>query len=196
MKTTNTRTLTECAMMLALAVGLSFICYEMPMGMGGSITPASMLPILLIGIKYPPKWSFGTAFVYSLFQLLQAVMKGTVFVYCETWVVVLCCVLLDYLLPFTLLGITAFAKKDHLSVYIFTVLAVFIRFGCHFLSGILIWGQWAENMSPAVYSLLYNGSFLLPELLICLAVMTPLLEVKVIRRLLGLNFNTALDKSN
>ena len=101
----------ECALLLALGVGLSFIIiWEMPMG--GSITLASMLPILLIGIKYSPKWSFGCAFIYSLFQLLQAIMHGNVFVYCETWDIVVLCALLDYILPFTVLGLTAFAQKE------------------------------------------------------------------------------------
>ena len=183
MNKTKIRTMVECALLLALGVGLSFIIiWEMPMG--GSITLASMLPILLIGIKYSPKWSFGCAFAYSLFQLLQAIMHGNVFVYCETWDIVVLCALLDYILPFTVLGLTAFAQKE--KIYSFMFLAVALRFLCHFFSGILIWGQWAENMSPAVYSILYNGGFLLPELIITFAVTGPLLEVKAIRRLLNL----------
>ena len=185
MNKTKIRTLVECALLLALGVGLSFVTiWEMPMG--GSITLASMLPILLVGVKYSPRWSFGTAFVYSLFQLLQAIMKGNVFVYCETWDIVVLCALLDYILPFTVLGLTAFAQKKSGHIFLFMFFAVALRFICHFFSGILIWGQWAENMSPAVYSILYNGGFLLPELIITFAVTGPLLEVKAIRRLLNL----------
>ena len=185
MNKTNIRTMVECALLLALGVGLSFlIIWEMPMG--GSITLASMLPILLVGVKYSPKWSFGCAFIYSLFQLLQAVMHGNVFIWCETWDIVVLCALLDYILPFTVLGLTAFAQKEKGNIYLFMFLAVALRFVCHFFSGILIWGQWAANMSPAVYSILYNGGFLLPELIITFAVTGPLLEVKAIRRLLNL----------
>ena len=185
MNQTKTRTLVECAILLALGVVLSFIIpWEMPMG--GSITLASMLPILLVGVKYSPKWSFGCAFAYSLFQLLQAIMHGNVFIWCETWEVIVLCALLDYILPFTVLGLTAFAKKSNCDIYLFVFLAIALRFLCHFLSGVLIWGQWAEDMSPALYSLLYNGGFLLPELVITLGVMIPLVEVKAIRRLLHL----------
>ena len=184
---TKTKTLVECSILLSLGVALSFIIiWEMPMC--GSITLASMLPILLVGIKYSPKWSFGCAFAYSLFQLLQAVMRGNVFVYCETWDVTVLCALLDYILPFSALGITAFAKKG--KIYHYFTLAIAIRFVCHFLSGVLIWGQWAVNMSPTLYSLAYNGSFLLPELLITFAVTGPLFEMKVIRKLLNLPSST------
>ena len=98
------------------------------------------------------------------------------------------CALLDYILPFSALGITAFAKKG--KIYHYFTLAIAIRFVCHFLSGVLIWGQWAVNMSPTLYSLAYNGSFLLPELLITFAVTGPLFEMKVIRKLLNLPTST------
>ena len=185
MNQTKTRTLTECALLLALGIGLSFIgIIQMPAG--GTVTLASMLPLLLVGVKYAPKWAFGTSFAYALFQLIQAIMKGHVFPYCETWYIVILCALLDYLLPYIILGVTAFSRKKTAHIYLYTAFAILFRFLCHFLSGILIWGQWAVNMPPALYSLVYNGTFLLPELGITLAVMIPLLEVKAIRRLLRL----------
>ena len=113
-------------------------------------------------------------------------MKGHVFPYCETWYIAILCALLDYLLPYIMLGVTALSRKKTAHIYLYTAFAILFRFLCHFLSGILIWGQWAVNMSPALYSLVYNGTFLLPELGITLAVMIPLLEVKAIRRLLRL----------
>ena len=57
--------LTQSAIFIALATVLSFLpIYEMPMG--GSVTLASMLPILFIGLQFGYKWGIGSAFVYSL----------------------------------------------------------------------------------------------------------------------------------
>jgi thiamine transporter len=41
------------------------------------------------------------------------------------------------------------------------------RFLSHFLSGVVFFGMYApEGMSPVVYSAVYNGSYMLPELVI------------------------------
>ena len=74
MKNKKIRTLAECAILVALGTILSlFKIWEMPLG--GAVTPLSMLPVCLIGFMHGPKWSFGSAFVYSLFQLFT----GSVF---------------------------------------------------------------------------------------------------------------------
>ena len=70
-KKTNVLTITGA--MLALGVILSFIkIFEWPFG--GSITLASMVPIVIIGFKYGPRWGVFSAFMYSI---LQAVLGAT-----------------------------------------------------------------------------------------------------------------------
>ena len=187
--------------MLALAIALSFVkLWEMPLG--GSVTLVSMLPIFLISIKYGLGTGLGTAFVYSLFQLLQAVMQGDVFIYCETWVTLVICVLFDYLLPFTLLGLAGICKNYHLfrvkkdgsvrqvrdfGLNLGIALAIFFRFVCHFVTGVFIWGQWApEGMGKFGYSLLDNGGYLSIELILTVAVSLLLLSRKEMRKILGL----------
>ena len=64
----KTRTLVECALMIALATVLGFIpLYELPHG--GSITLVSMLPVLLVSYRHGTRWGVFTAFVHSLIQL-------------------------------------------------------------------------------------------------------------------------------
>ena len=177
----------ECAIMVGLAFALSWvILWKMPMG--GSVTLASMLPIMLIGIKYGPKIGLGTAFVYSLTQLAQAVMQCDVFIYCNTAFIVVVCALFDYVVPFTVLGLSGVAaKKTKIGAYIGMVAVTVVRFVCHFVTGVFIWGQWApEGVGKVIYSIGYNGGFLLPDLAICIAVAIPLLQVKQMRKLLGL----------
>lgn len=187
MRSKKILTMVECAVMVALAFALSWVVlWKMPMG--GSVTLASMLPIMFIGIKYGPKIGLGTAFVYSLTQLLQAVMQGDVFIYCQTAFVVVICALFDYVVPFSVLGLSGvFARKTKFGAYAGMVAVTVVRFVCHFVTGVFIWDQWApEGMGKVVYSIVYNGGFLLPDLAICIAVAIPLLQVKQMRKLLGL----------
>ena len=188
MRSKKLLTMAECAIMISLAFALSWVTlWKMPMG--GSVTLASMLPIMLIGIKYGPKIGVGTAFLYSLTQLIQAISQGDVFVYCQSASVVALCALFDYVIPFSLLGFSGiFAKKTKVGTYIGMVTVTVMRFVCHFLTGVVIWGQWApEGMGKVLYSIGYNGGFLLPDLAICIAVAIPLLQVKQMRILLKLS---------
>ncbi|MBQ8836617.1 MAG: energy-coupled thiamine transporter ThiT [Clostridia bacterium] len=187
MKNTKVRLLAESAIMLALAIVLSFIkIWNMPMG--GSVTLLSMLPIMLIAVKNGNAWGVGTAFIFSLFQLVQAVIEGNVFPYCGTLGIVVLCVLFDYVVPFTCLGFCAVGKKKFGDIGIIIGIAsvCVIRFLCHYTTGVVIWGQWAEDMSKSLYSLIYNGQYMLPELILTTVAAVILINAKPIRKILGL----------
>lgn len=178
---------------IALSTILSFLqIIELPMG--GSVTLASMLPILFIGLQFGYKWGIGSAFLYSMIQLIQALIKGNVFVYCVGATAVIVCVLFDYILPFTILGLSASAraKKGNIvsipkALVTFSVLILF-RFICHFVTGMTIWGQWDDGFWGAfIYSLTYNGSYMLPELIITVALSGGLLAARPIRRYISKN---------
>ena len=198
MKNTKLLMLTECAVMLALSIVLSFIkVWKMPMG--GAVTLLSMLPIMLISVKYGLKGGLPCGLLYALFQLLMGVASGDVFVYCTTGAMVVICVLFDYLVPFTVLGCAAMFRKpaeklrannrkaaDALLLAGF-VLVIVIRFVCHYITGFSIWGQWApEGQSKFIYSLLYNGQYMLPECIFTTVGAAVLLNIPVIRKQLGI----------
>ena len=188
--------LCQCGIFISLATILSFLpVYKMPMG--GSVTLASMLPILLIGVMFGYKWGFGASSVYMAIQLAQALIEGNVFVWCvsddtfESILIVTTCALFDYVVPFAILGFSAFAKpKAGKKLNIGKVCAtfsvlIFIRFLCHLLTGVVIWGQWApEGMGKFVYSLAYNGQYMLPELIITIVITALILSSKQIEKLL------------
>jgi thiamine transporter len=186
----NIYALCQSAIFIALATILSFLpVYEMPMG--GSVTLASMLPILFIGVKFGPKWGLGSAFVYALIQLGQALVKGNVFIYCVGATAVIICVLFDYIVPFSILGFSFFAsaKKDKSVSLVRTLIVfgiiIFVRFLCHFITGMTIWGQWDDGFLGAfIYSVSYNGSYMLPELILTLVVTAFLLSSRRIEKLL------------
>ena len=63
----KTRTLVECALMIALGTVLANIkIYSLPNG--GSITLFSMLPFIMISFRHGVKWGLFTGFVNSLLR--------------------------------------------------------------------------------------------------------------------------------
>ena len=192
MRNQKMKVMSECAIMLALAFALSCAkLYEMPLG--GSVTVASMLPIMLISIKYGYAVGLGTGFCYSLMQCLQALASGNVFPYCQNGGTLALCIAFDYIVPFTVLGLCCLPLKlrptgnKELNVYIGVVGVVLLRFISHFLTGVAIWGQWApDGMGKYLYSFLYNGSFLGLDFLICMVLLVAMMRSKEIMKLINL----------
>lgn len=195
----HTKTLCECAIMLAMSIALSFFKIT-PGTFGGSITPASMLPVLFVGIRHGYKWGFGTAFVFSIYQLIDGL---SYFSYINGFGPYLICLLFDFVLAFSVLGITSFARpkvvnsdeekyglnsEDNkygvLKIILFMALAMVLRFFCHFISGITIWRSFDVYDNPWIYSLVYNIVYMLPEMLICLGAAGLLLSTKKSREFL------------
>ena len=188
MKQTRTRTLCECAIMLALAIILSFIkVIEMPFG--GSVTLVSMLPICLIAMKHGIKWGLGTAFCFSWFQILQ----GGVFSWGLNAGMLIASLLLDYILAFTVLGFAGiFAKKGTAGQIAGVTIVCAARFVIHFIAGVILWANLEEFVAfgtsfinrPFLYSLLYNGAYMLPETILTVVVAFVLLKIPQTKRLL------------
>ncbi len=185
----RTKVLCESAILLAVSIVLSFFSIS-PGAFGGSITPASMLPVLIVGIRHGYKWGLGTAFIFSLFQLVTGI---SYFSYVKGFGPYLICLMFDFIIPFTILGLSAFAStrrknqepKLNIPRVILTCGALMLlRFGCHFISGVTIWRGYAGEQNPFVYSLVYNVVYMLPEVLIALAALGLLLISKRIRELL------------
>jgi thiamine transporter len=189
---TNNKALTrvlklcECALAVALAIILDLLSKLLTGGMsdmfwpgGGGIT-IGMVPLVFIAYRHGDLWGILTAFVYSGVQLVTgwyAPPAGTLLSF-------VLCILLDYVLAFTVLGLSNFfAKffKNKLFGYGFGAFCVcMLRFVCSFLSGAILWGDWIawEGFSnPWIYSLLYNGSYMLPNAIITAAIIVALCGV-------------------
>ena len=161
---------------LALAFVLSRIeLFELPNG--GSVTPASVLPIVIFAMAFGPGWGFIVAVIFSLLQLIGG------------WLVTPFQVLLDYTLGYTAYGFIGFAAlpKAKRIIYrnplmrfvnggitravLFTILAYIVRWFCSVLSGVIFYAEYAGDMNPWIYSMIYNGSFLSLDLVFLLIVM-------------------------
>lgn len=84
-------------------------------------------------------------------------------------------ILLDYLLAFGVLGLAGlfdklYQKKKY-AILLSAATVTTLRYLCHILSGILIWRCYApEGQGVFLYSLFYNGSYMIPEIVINTAV--------------------------
>ena len=151
---TDVRALTYGALCMAMSFVLSYIkLYSMPLG--GSVTLASMLPLLWYSNKFGMRNGFIAGAAYGLLQLIQ---KPEIY----HWVQVL----LDYPLAFMMLGLAGSVKNLQLGA----ILGVAGRWICHIISGAVFFGEWMpEGWSNAwVYSAAYNGAYLLVDLILCI----------------------------
>jgi len=146
-----------CVAMAALLSALKL--FTMPQG--GSVTPASMLPILLFAWIYGMPAGCAAGLVYGVLQLTL----GAYIIHPMQF-------LLDYILPFTVLGLAGLFRGQSAKALPAAIWAGgTVRFIIHVLSGVLYFASYApEGQSPLVYSMLYNGSYMLPELVICTAI--------------------------
>ena len=189
MRNEKTKLLAEGAAMVALATVLSFIrVFKLPWG--GSITLLSMLPIVLFSIRRGVKMGLVVSFVYALVQFGQGILDG-LFGWGLTTNILIAYIVLDYLAAFTVLGLAGLWRKKGLPGWLAGILlAVGLRFICHFLSGVVIWGSFGELWSGFstdntwLYSFLYNGCYMLPEMIFTMIGAVALLKAPQTKRLL------------
>lgn len=162
----NVRAFYHCLVLVALSTILSLLPV-VEMKNGGAVTVLSMLPVLTIGLKFGYVWGLGSSTVFMLIQLILGIFADGVFANLQSGGVIAASVILDYVIPFTILGLTAFAmpgrKRRPSSIKIlgtFSVL-IFARFICHFISGMTVWAQWDDGfVSVLLNSLKYNGAYM------------------------------------
>ena len=166
MKTQTTRRLVESALMIAVGTVLSVLKVDSLWAFGGGLTIGSMVPLVLISHRWGIKWGTFTAFVYSLLQLILGMDNIQ---YATSVGMAIAIILLDYVIAYTVIGLAAMFGSSRPGIIGGVVVTLGIRFLCHFLSGWMIWDALFPNelgMTSAVYSLWYNGSYMLPEILI------------------------------
>ena len=163
----STKIIAEIVIFVALATILSmFKIFDMPYG--GSVTLASMVPILWLTLRRGPTVGLFSATLYGVVQLAFG-----------PYIVHPAQVLLDYPIAFGMLGVAGFFQKRP---FIGVSLGTLGRFVAHFISGILFWYMYApEGMDPIVYSAVYNGGYMLVEFVISLYVIYLLRASKLLK---------------
>ena len=184
MKKTNIRKLTVSAILIALGAVLSLIKPFPPMPLGGSVTLFSMVPITLIAVMFGTRWGLFSAFVYSLVQIgLDVAGMMAWGMDARMWVGA---IIFDYLVAYTVIGFSGlFKKRDFPGICFGICLALSLRFISHFISGCIFFSIWSPWDNPYIYSICYNGAYMLPELVFTLIAVTILYKTNAIKRLLN-----------
>lgn len=167
-KKVNVKKLTMSAVLIALSAALSMVkVFEMPLG--GSVTLLSMLPVCMLSIMYGCKWGLFCSFVYSLTQLAMGI--GSVLSWGLTPQALVGSIVFDYLAAFTVLGLAGMFRRHGVPGYIGGIsLALLLRAVSHVISGVIFFASWApEGWNPFVYSLAYNGAYMVPEIVFTFA---------------------------
>ena len=161
----DTKSLAYAGVLGGLSFALSYVrILKMPMG--GSITLASMLPIMLYAYIFGTKKGIILGAVMGLLQAVQ-----------DPWILHPAQFMLDYMLAFACFGLSGcFAKLNikyhNVKFLLGGITAGLLRFMSHFFSGAFAFGSFGleEFNSIYLYSLVYNVSYVLPDALISIVV--------------------------
>ena len=190
----HTKSVVYGALCIGLSFALSYVSiFKLPQG--GSITFASLLPIMLYSYMFGIRKGLMIGFVYSILQFIQA-----------PWFIHPMQFLADYPFAFMAIGLTglffetglpqkiknklaeknALKKVDVIDAAFFfagACVALIIRYFSHVISGIYVFGSGDPNYSAVAWSFLYN-SFVFVDGAICLCLGIPLFLSKPFVKLL------------
>ena len=159
----DSKSIAYAAICIAMSCALSYQrIVRMPQG--GSITPASLLPLMLYAFMFGAKKGIFAGFIYGLLQALQSpdgVIHPAQFV-------------LDFPLAFACMGLAglfanlkALNKLPQVQFLLGGIIAGLGRFIMHFISGTFAFGAYAPEGQPAwLYSLGYQAGYVLPDVAI------------------------------
>ncbi len=161
----DTRAITFAAVCIAMSFALSYLkVVEMPYG--GSITVASLLPLMIYSYMFGVRKGVFAGMIYGILQAFQ-----------DTYILHPAQFLLDYPIAFSAIGLAGvFAQTKALRFpqvrfALGAIVAGFGRFVMHFISGIFAFGAFAPEGQPVVvYSLLYNLGYVFTDIAIVVVV--------------------------
>ena len=148
----DTRSIAYAAICIAMSFALSYIRI-VPMPQGGSITLASLLPLMIYSYMFGVRKGVFAGFIYGILQAVQ-----------DPWILHPAQFLLDYPVAFAAIGLTgmfrrvkAFEKLPQVSFALGAIVAGVLRFVSHVFSGVFAFSEYAGGDNPWLYSLGYNA---------------------------------------
>ncbi|MED1411823.1 MULTISPECIES: energy-coupled thiamine transporter ThiT [Bacillus] len=170
MRNTNLQAMIESAILAAFALVIDILPLSIKLPTGGSISFA-MIPIFIIAYR----WGFKMAFLGGLIWGLLQIVVGDAIIVTPIQVII------EYFVAFAFVGFAGIFYKQIQQTLIngerkktisYIILATFIgslaRYFCHFIAGIIFWGQYApKGQSAFLYSLIFNGSTMIGSFILC-----------------------------
>ena len=171
----RTRKLTEAGICIAMAVVLSFL--KIPIGLsfggfGGSVDLV-MIPLVFFAIKWGAGWGVLAGLVFGTIKYFLG--SGLVI----SWV----SIVFDYSVAYAAVGLAGLVKlfmdtSKPLTFGVGALIGCIARFIIHYISGVTVYAEWMPEefmnhtmTSPSVYSLLYNGTYMIPNTILCVLIL-------------------------
>ncbi|MCH4570569.1 energy-coupled thiamine transporter ThiT [Bacillus sp. ES1-5] len=175
MRNTNLQAMIESAILAAFALVIDILPLSIKISATGGSISFAMIPIFIIAYR----WGFKMAFLGGLIWGLLQIVVG------DAIIVTPIQVLIEYFVAFAFIGfaglfyrpiqkalLTSNENNEGKKVIGYIILATFVgsfaRYFCHFIAGIIFWGQYApKGQSAVLYSLIFNGSTMIGSYILC-----------------------------
>ncbi len=162
----NLKKLAVSSIFIALSTILSELIPSISLPFGGSVTILSMVPVCLIGILFGVKWGVCANLVYGIIQMFFGFGN---FSYATGLFAVLAIALFDYIVAYGVLGLSGIfknvIKNRVLAAVLGVILCCLLRFVCHFITGVTVWREIVSTWGAIWYSITYNATYMLPEII-------------------------------
>lgn len=170
-KISNAQILAESAIMVALSIAIFAVSdlLPWPFAYGGGFSIFGQVPIVIVSYRHGIKKGLSASTVLALFEMMMGYKN---FSYVTGIAAYLIVAFADYIVAFGCLGIAGifknkFGGRQSAEMVAGGALVCVIRFLCHFVSGVTIWGGYCpQGMAVGIYSLVYNGAYMLVELIL------------------------------
>ena len=163
------RMVAEAGVCIALAIALSF--FKIPIGLnfggfGGSIDLV-MIPLVIFAVKWGAGWG-----------VLAGLVFGTIKYFLGGSAIDIISIIFDYSVAYAAVGLAGLlSRRAEKTAGLAALIGCFARFIIHYISGFTVYARWMPEefmgmamTSPFIYSLLYNGTYMLPNTVLCVIV--------------------------
>ncbi|MBE7105890.1 energy-coupled thiamine transporter ThiT [Bacillus cereus] len=171
MRNTNLQAMIESAILAAFAMVIDILPLSIKISATGGSISFAMIPIFIIAYR----WGFKMAFLGGLIWGLLQIVVGDAIIVTPIQVII------EYFVAFAFIGFAGLFYKQiqqtlmngqRKKTIAYIILATFIgslaRYFCHFIAGIIFWGQYApKGQSAFLYSLIFNGSTMIGSFILC-----------------------------
>lgn len=167
----KTQVLAESAIMVALSIAIFLVSDLLPWPFlyGGGFTLFGQVPIIIVSYRHGIKNGVAASSVLAMFEMIMGYKN---FVHVTGLAAYLTVAVVDYIIAFGCLGLGGmfkgkFGGKQTAELAFGGAVVCIIRFICHYVCGVTIWKSYCpEGMAVELYSLFYNGSYMLIEFIL------------------------------
>ena len=175
MKNNRIRCICEGAICVALSVALSYL--KIPIGLafggfGGSIDLV-MIPLIVFAVRWGLGWGLAAGLIFGTIKYFIGVHSDI------SWV----SIIFDYSVAYMFVGFAGIFKGKWKLLPLAAFVGCLLRFAVHYVSGVTVYAQWMpeefmniSHMTPPLYSLLYNGTYMLPNTILAVVICALLIK--------------------